>query len=155
MCSARPFQVYFAAKDSGFAVCGENPATFRGLRRKPGQRFAVCGGNPTWQILQAHRDARIRARFERSNRRDRRLTQLVCGASTGLASSVPFLSANCAGNASPNAMQNIVPVATKRNLEVSHAASGSALSASSGGSSRKSVIAAKPKQLSRRQPIVE
>jgi hypothetical protein len=24
---------------------------FRGLRRKPGQRFAVCGGNPAWQIL--------------------------------------------------------------------------------------------------------
>jgi len=27
---------------------------FRGLWQKPGQRFAVCGGNPAWQILQKH-----------------------------------------------------------------------------------------------------
>jgi hypothetical protein len=26
---------------------------FRGLWRKPGQRFAVCGGNPAWQLLPA------------------------------------------------------------------------------------------------------
>src|SRR5262249_31640924 len=29
---------------------------FRGLWRKPGQRFAVCGRNPAWQILQQEHD---------------------------------------------------------------------------------------------------
>src|SRR5262249_17015569 len=44
---------------------------FRGLWRKPGQRFAVCGGNPAWQILQQN-DCRLvaggnAARSSRSN----------------------------------------------------------------------------------------
>src|SRR5438876_9644823 len=28
---------------------------FRGLWRKPGQRFAVCGGNPAWQLRAGER----------------------------------------------------------------------------------------------------
>jgi hypothetical protein len=34
-------------------VFRRNDFWFRGLRRKPGQRFAVCGGNPAWQIPRA------------------------------------------------------------------------------------------------------
>src|SRR5215469_17129495 len=53
ICTARPFQAYFVAKILVSRFAAKTRPTFRGLRRKPGQRFAVCGGNPTWQILQA------------------------------------------------------------------------------------------------------
>jgi len=51
-------------------------------------------------------------------------------------------------------MQKTVPLETKRSLAVSQASPGCASSISSGGSIRKSMMAANPMQLSRRQPIV-
>src|SRR6516164_3899084 len=55
MCTARPFQAYFVAKNLVSRFAAKTRPAFRGLRRKPGQRFAVCGGNTTWQMLQARR----------------------------------------------------------------------------------------------------
>jgi hypothetical protein len=54
-CTARPFQAYFVAKILVSRFAAKTRPAFRGLRRKPGQRFAICGGNPTRQILQARR----------------------------------------------------------------------------------------------------
>jgi hypothetical protein len=85
----------------------------------------------------------------------REASQLVRGVRTGLGAGVAFLRRNWAANARPSATKNVVPAATKRSLAVSHAASCSAWSAISRGSSRNTVTPAKPMQLRRRQAMVE
>jgi TolB-like protein len=76
------------------------------------------------------------------------------GERVGEAACVPFLSANCAAMANPNATQNTQPAATKRSLGVSQIAFCCVAIDKSGGRSSNTFSAAKPKQFIRRQTKV-
>ena len=149
-------------KDSGFAVCGENPAGVSRFAAKTGPAF-----HSLWRESDAADPSSTKMKSRSFKHEDEEETPSSGLVSSGRTRRSTPNSARVRGEHRARFRpERKLRGQRKSERDEEHRAGGDetqlgriprgvGLRLSSGGSSRKSVIAAKPKQLSRRHPIVE